>query len=87
MGLLPDRVLFERLSGALNTITHRSSVRDAKSRRFDLTPDGPDATLVTDTYDCTDSPEEVRKAVDNGKVWLGGMAKTLGRLGQLCATQ
>ena len=43
--------------------------------------------MVTETYDCTDSPEEVRKAVDNGNVWVGGMAKTLERLDQLCTTQ
>jgi hypothetical protein len=55
--------------------------------RFDLTPDGPNATLVIATYDCTDSPEKVRDAVDNGNAWLAGMTKTLERLDQLCTTQ
>ena len=55
--------------------------------RFDLTSDGPNATLVTETYDCTDSPESVREAVDNGNAWLAGMTKTLERLDRLCATQ
>jgi hypothetical protein len=42
---------------------------------------------VTETYDCTDSPESVREAVDNGNAWLGGMAETLERIDRLCAMQ
>ncbi len=61
--------------------------RNGSRWRFDLTPDGPNATLVTETYDCTDSPKSVREAVNNGNVWLPGMTKTLERLDQLCATQ
>lgn len=53
--------------------------------RFDLTPDGPDATVVTETYDCSHSPEQVRQAVDNGNAWIEGMTKTLERLDELCA--
>ena len=60
--------------------------RNGSRWRFDLVPDGPNATVVTETYDCTDSPEEVRDAVDNGKAWLNGMTKTLERLDMLCAT-
>jgi uncharacterized protein YndB with AHSA1/START domain len=55
--------------------------------RFDLTPDGSNSTLVTETYDCTDSPKSVREAVDNGNAWLAGMTKTLERLDQLCTRQ
>jgi uncharacterized protein YndB with AHSA1/START domain len=58
--------------------------RNGSRWRFDLVPDGADATVVTETYDCSDSPEEVRKAVDNGNAWLAGMTKTLERLDQLC---
>jgi uncharacterized protein YndB with AHSA1/START domain len=60
--------------------------RNGSLWRFDLTPDGPNATEVTETYDCTDSPENVREAVDNGNAWLAGMTKTLERLDQLCTT-
>jgi uncharacterized protein YndB with AHSA1/START domain len=60
--------------------------RNGSRWRFDLAPDGPNATVVTETYDCTDSPEEVRDAVDNGNAWLTGMTKTLERLDMLCAT-
>ena len=58
--------------------------RNGSRWRFDLTPDGPNATVVTETYDCTDSPKSVREAVDNGNAWLAGMTKTLERLDQLC---
>jgi uncharacterized protein YndB with AHSA1/START domain len=61
--------------------------RNGSRWRFDLIPDGPDATVVTETYDCTDSPERVRQAVDNGNAWIEGMTKTLERLDQLCANE
>src|SRR5271170_3768499 len=60
--------------------------RNGSRWRFDLTPDGSNSTVVTETYDCADSPEEVRDAVDNGNAWLTGMTKTLERLDMLCAT-
>src|ERR1022692_4245467 len=37
---------------------------------FELAPDGPDATVVTEIYDCTGAPEQLRVAMDNGKVWV-----------------
>lgn len=61
--------------------------RNGSRWRFDLKPDGVTATVVTESYDCTDSPEEVRRAVGNGKAWLAGMTETLERLNKLCATQ
>jgi uncharacterized protein YndB with AHSA1/START domain len=61
--------------------------RNGSRWRFDLAPDGPNATVVTETYDCTDSPASVREAVDNGDAWLDGMTKTLERLDQLCTRQ
>jgi hypothetical protein len=51
---------------------------------YQLTPDGPDATVVTEIYDCSRAPEEQRAGMDDGKVWLGAMAKTLERLDALC---
>jgi uncharacterized protein YndB with AHSA1/START domain len=59
--------------------------RNGSRWRFDLTPDGPGATVVTETYDCSGSPEQVRRAVDNGNAWIEGMTRTLERLDQLCA--
>jgi uncharacterized protein YndB with AHSA1/START domain len=61
--------------------------RNGSRWRFDLTPDGPGATVVTETYDCSGSPEQVRQAVDNGNGWIEAMTKTLERLDQLCAKE
>jgi RNA polymerase sigma-70 factor, ECF subfamily len=51
---------------------------------YELTPDGPDATIVTEIYDCSRAPQAERDGMDNGKVWAGAMAETLGRLDELC---
>jgi hypothetical protein len=51
---------------------------------FDLLPDGPDATIVTEIYDCGPAPEQERLNMENGKVWLDSMARTLDRLDDLC---
>ena len=51
---------------------------------FELTPDGPDATIVTETYDCSRAPEEKRADMDNGRVWIESMARTLERLDRAC---
>jgi uncharacterized protein YndB with AHSA1/START domain len=47
---------------------------------YELTPDGPDGTLVTETYDCTLSPNWLRKAVKGGQHWIAPMRATLEKL-------
>jgi hypothetical protein len=51
---------------------------------YQLTPDGPDATLVTEIYDCSQLPETDRAQMDNGNIWTESMAETLERLDALC---
>ena len=51
---------------------------------YQLTPDGPDATVVTEIYDCSRAPQDARAMMDNGNVWRQGMATTLQRLDALC---
>jgi hypothetical protein len=51
---------------------------------YQLTPDGPDATIVTEIYDCSQAPPEERAGMDNGRVWIESMTKTLERLDALC---
>lgn len=51
---------------------------------FDLAPDGPDATIVTEIYDCSRVPEEERLAMDDGQIWIESMTNTLERLDALC---
>jgi uncharacterized protein YndB with AHSA1/START domain len=61
--------------------------RNGSRWRFDLVPDGPHATVVTETYDCSDSPEQIRQFVDNGNAWIEAMTTTLDRLDRLCAEE
>jgi hypothetical protein len=52
---------------------------------FELTPDGPAATIVTETFDCSRVPEDERVDIDNGNIWIDSMNRTLERLDRLCA--
>ena len=47
---------------------------------YELSPDGPGATLVTETFDCTRSPEDLREAVKEGEGWRDAMTASLARL-------
>jgi uncharacterized protein YndB with AHSA1/START domain len=49
---------------------------------FDLAADG-DATVVTETYDCSAAPEQLQKAVNGGEHWRAGMDATLVKLEEL----
>jgi RNA polymerase sigma-70 factor, ECF subfamily len=51
---------------------------------FDLVPDGPDATVVTEIFDCSRVPEDQRVDIDNGAIWVDDIRDTLARLDQLC---
>lgn len=53
---------------------------------FELTQDGPDATVVTEIYDCSRAPEHARVSMDDGKVWMADMAATLERLDVICTS-
>jgi hypothetical protein len=52
---------------------------------YQLTPDGPDATIVAEIYDCSQVPPEERAGMQNGQVWTESMTRTLERLDALCA--
>jgi uncharacterized protein YndB with AHSA1/START domain len=47
---------------------------------WELAPDGPGATLVTETFDCSRSPEDLREAVREGEGWRDAMTASLARL-------
>ncbi len=51
---------------------------------FELTPDGARATIVTETFDCARWPEDERVGIDNGRIWVEAMTRTLERLDELC---
>jgi hypothetical protein len=47
---------------------------------FELSPDGPGATLVTETFDCSRSPADLRDAVQEGEGWRDAMTSSLAKL-------
>jgi uncharacterized protein YndB with AHSA1/START domain len=47
---------------------------------YEFSPDGPGATLVTETFDCTRSPEDLRQATQEGEGWRDAMIASLARL-------
>ena len=47
---------------------------------YEFSPDGPGATLVTETFDCSRSPEDLREAVREGEGWRDAMTASLARL-------
>ena len=52
---------------------------------YDLVADGPGATIVTEIYDCSRVPAADRTEMQDGKVWIEDMTRTLERLAALCA--
>jgi Polyketide cyclase / dehydrase and lipid transport len=52
---------------------------------YELCGDGPGATTVTETFDCSRSPDELRKAVGDGEEWRDAMTASLARLELLAA--
>lgn len=51
---------------------------------YDLVPDGPDATVVTEIYDCSRAPADAQTGMDGGRIWIEGMTDTLKRLEEAC---
>ena len=51
---------------------------------YQLTPDGPDATIVTEIFDCSRVPEDERADISHGAIWVESMNRTLERLDGLC---
>ena len=50
---------------------------------YELTPDGSDATVVTETFDCAASPDWLKEATQGGEGWREAMQASLARLEQL----
>jgi uncharacterized protein YndB with AHSA1/START domain len=81
------RIAWEPVLTAASREEDQADIGDRSRHRwiYDLTPDGPDATIVTETYDCTQAPEWLRRAVKNGQRWVTSMTVTLERLDQQCS--
>jgi hypothetical protein len=50
---------------------------------FELTPEAPGATVVTELFDCSRASDYVRKAVNNGASWIASMTESLERLDEI----
>jgi hypothetical protein len=61
------------------------STRRGHRWSFDLVADGPDATIVTEIYDCSRAPADDQAGMDGGRIWIEGMTETLRRLEGACA--
>lgn len=53
---------------------------------YQLEPLGREATLVTESYDCSHAPEWLQKAVKGGQRWEVAMTTSLERLDRLCSS-
>jgi polyketide cyclase/dehydrase/lipid transport protein len=47
---------------------------------YEFTPDGPGATMVTESFDCTRSGADLRAAVKEGEGWRDAMTSSLVKL-------
>jgi hypothetical protein len=81
------RIAWEPVLAAASRDEDKDGIGDRAGHRwiYELTPDGPGATVATETYDCTCAPEWLRKAVKGGQRWAASMTTTLDKLNQLCA--
>lgn len=88
--LVPNRRIAWTPSAADERVTRNAGcevgVPAGHKWSFDLQPDGPDATVVTETYDCTEAPDQLREAIGQGEIWRGAITQTLERLESLCTS-
>jgi len=78
------RIGWEPIAGRGHPDEFSSAARWGHRWTFDLVEDGPDATIVTEIYDCSRAPADERDSMDGGRVWLEAMTATLERLDQAC---
>jgi hypothetical protein len=85
---LNRRIGWEPEAGRGHPATARGSVESSRWGHrwsYDLQPDGPYATVVTEIYDCSAAPADERAGMQGGRIWLTGMTETLDRLAYVCA--
>jgi uncharacterized protein YndB with AHSA1/START domain len=83
-----DRLItWEPQSGAGHPDKSTDDSRWGHRWSYRLEPDGPEATIVTESYDCSTVPAEERAAMDDGRCWIPAMTATLERLDALTTGQ
>lgn len=78
------RIAWEPVAGHRHPDEGTVAERSGHRWCFELAPLGRTETLVTEIYDCSRLPEADQAAVDEGRIWLGAMTRTLERLEELC---
>ncbi len=79
-----DRLIgWEPESGAGHPDKGEDDSRWGHRWSYRLEPDGPDATVVTESYDCSTAPADERDSMDGGRCWIPAMTATLARLDEL----
>jgi hypothetical protein len=74
----PDRLIaWEPENGPGHPDVDAPNARWGHRWRFELAPDGPNATVVTEVWDGTRVPAD---EVDDGRQWIPSMTRTLERL-------
>jgi uncharacterized protein YndB with AHSA1/START domain len=74
------RIAWEPENGAGHPEEHSENARWGHRWRFELVPDGPAATVVTQTWDGTRIPAQ---DAEDGQQWIPSMTRTLERLDDL----
>jgi uncharacterized protein YndB with AHSA1/START domain len=70
-------------------ITWEPERRDIEADRwhyrwgYELAPDGAGATIVTEFFDCSRSPDEAKQATKDGTVWTEAISASLEKLDEL----
>ncbi|WP_144124542.1 SRPBCC family protein [Catellatospora sichuanensis] len=78
------RISWEPVAGRGHPDAAAPDARWGHRWSYQLLPDGPGATIVTESYDCSRAPEDERVSMDDGRIWIESMQDTLRRLDELC---
>lgn len=81
---LNRRIGWEPVAGRGHPDEFSSTARWGHRWIYELAEDGPDATIVTEIYDCSRAPADQRDSMDGGAIWIGAMSETLERLDEVC---
>jgi hypothetical protein len=84
---LNRRIAWEPEAGRGHPDEGASDARWGQRWGFALEPDGPQATIVTQSYDCSLVPVDERVGMDDGRMWIAAMTATLQRLDELCSVR
>jgi hypothetical protein len=79
------RICWEPVMKAASRPEDEDAIGDPAWHRwsYELTPLSAGSTLVTETFDCSRSPDWLRKAVKGGNRWIDAMTATLEKLDTL----